>query len=211
MGTTPTYQLPYPELTDPADGPDGFKDLAERVETVLKAQATVPTGVIAPFAGAAAPAGWALCNGQALSRTTYAALFAALGTTYGAGDGTTTFNLPNLAQRVPAGLDAAQTEFNALGKTGGARTHTLAAAESGVRNHGHGVNDPGHIHNTGHALIATGMANQGAGTGFDWGPLDLNQFGAYTGISIQGSGDSAAQAAHNNLQPYVVVNYIIKT
>lgn len=65
----------------------------------------VPTGVIAPFAGTSAPTGWALCAGQAVSRTTFAALFAVINTTWGAGDGSTTFNLPDFRGRVPAGLD----------------------------------------------------------------------------------------------------------
>lgn len=64
-----------------------------------------PAGVMAPFAGSAAPTGWLLCAGQAVSRTTYAALFTAIGTTWGAGDGSTTFNLPDMRGRVPAGAD----------------------------------------------------------------------------------------------------------
>ena len=65
----------------------------------------IPSGAVLPFAGTAAPAGWLLCYGQAVSRTTYAALFNALGTAYGAGDGSTTFNLPDLRGRVPGGKD----------------------------------------------------------------------------------------------------------
>lgn len=61
----------------------------------LSVQSIVPPGVVLPFAGSAAPDGWLLCQGQAVSRTTYAALFASLGTAYGVGDGSTTFNLPN--------------------------------------------------------------------------------------------------------------------
>lgn len=65
----------------------------------------IPTGAVIPFAGSAAPTGWILCFGQAISRATFAALFALIGTTYGVGDGTTTFNLPDLRGRVAAGLD----------------------------------------------------------------------------------------------------------
>lgn len=65
----------------------------------------VPAGVLAPYAGSAAPTGWLLCHGQAVNRTTFAALFAVLGTTYGAGDGSTTFNLPDMRGRVVAGKD----------------------------------------------------------------------------------------------------------
>ena len=83
----------------------------------------MPTGAVLPYAGSSAPTGFLLCDGSAVSRTTYANLFAVIGTTYGAGDGSTTFNLPNFKGRVGVGFDANQTEFNALGKTGGAKTH----------------------------------------------------------------------------------------
>ena len=63
----------------------------------------MPTGAIIPYGGSSAPAGWLLCNGQAVSRTTYAELFAIIGTAYGVGDGSTTFNLPDYSDRVPQG------------------------------------------------------------------------------------------------------------
>lgn len=72
---------------------------------VAAAGGLAPTGVILPFAGSAAPAGWLLCAGQAVSRTTYAALFTAIGTSYGTGDGSTTFNLPDMRGRMPGGKD----------------------------------------------------------------------------------------------------------
>lgn len=64
-----------------------------------------PSGVVLPFAGSTAPSGWLLCFGQAVSRTTYASLFAAIGTAFGVGDGSTTFNLPDMRGRVPGGKD----------------------------------------------------------------------------------------------------------
>ena len=72
---------------------------------VAAAGGLAPTGVVLPFAGAAAPVGWLLCYGQTVSRATYAALFAAIGTTYGAGDGSTTFALPDLRGRIAGGKD----------------------------------------------------------------------------------------------------------
>lgn len=77
-----------------------------------------PTGAVEMFAGSVVPAGWLLCNGQALSRTTYAALFAAIGTSYGAGDGSTTFNVPNMEAKIP------RMQAAARGGTGGSATHT---------------------------------------------------------------------------------------
>ncbi len=71
-----------------------------------KAVPVMPVGCVIPFAGAAAPTGWLLCQGQAVSRTTYAQLFSVIGTTYGSGDGSTTFNLPDMRGRVAVGSDA---------------------------------------------------------------------------------------------------------
>ena len=79
------------------------------VQTAVGSLVTIPSGMLAPFAGATAPTGWFLCDGQAVSRSTYANLFAVIGTTYGAGDGTassgTTFNVPDLRGRTIAGQD----------------------------------------------------------------------------------------------------------
>lgn len=72
-----------------------------------------PVGVVQAFAGSTTPDGWLLCDGSAVSRTTYAALFSAIGTTYGAGDGTTTFNLPNLVDKFVEGSSTAGTEKTA--------------------------------------------------------------------------------------------------
>ena len=115
-------------------------EIADNSVTVAKlaaaiAESLVPSGAITPFAGSAAPTGWFSCDGSAISRATYAALFAAIGTTYGAGDGSTTFNLPNLKGRVPVGVDAAQTEFDTRGETGGAKTHLLSSAEMPSHTH----------------------------------------------------------------------------
>jgi microcystin-dependent protein len=146
----------------------------------------VPAGVITQFAGAAAPAGYLLCDGTAYSRTvTYNTLFDAIGTTYGGGDGSTTFNVPNLKGRVPVGLDASQSEFDALAETGGAKTHTLTTAE--IPSHSH----PGQIV-FGGGSGGTGVRIEGIGS------------------SQPNTGSTGGGGAHNNLQPYIVVNYIIK-
>ena len=144
--------------------------------------ALVPaSGIIEMFAGSAAPTGYMICDGAAISRTAYAALYAAIGTTYGAGNGSTTFNIPNLKGRVVVGKDASQTEFDVLGETGGAKTHTLTVAQLPARTY-----------------ASADDALQGAeGSSGHW-MFDSN----YNG---QGLGQ-----AHNNLQPYLTLNYIIK-
>lgn len=79
--------------------PNGFSQVWYLFFNLLyqRSSAIVPTGQVIDYAGAAAPNGFLLCNGAAVSRTTYAALFAVIGTTYGAGDGSTTFNVPNVS------------------------------------------------------------------------------------------------------------------
>jgi microcystin-dependent protein len=162
--------------------------------------AGVPAGASMDFRGTVPPAGWLLEDGSAVSRTTYAALFAVIGTTYGAGDGSLTFNLPDSRRRVNVGTGGGF----AVGQTGGEETHTLTTQE--MPQHGHGVNDPGHTHtqkagtpgggDNNFTMNPTGGANQG--------PTAAST----TGISIQASGSSAA---HNNMQPYLVALKIIKT
>jgi microcystin-dependent protein len=147
-------------------------------------------GVISFFGGTVPPAGWLICDGSAISRVQYAELFAAIGTTYGAGNGTTTFNLPNFKGRVAVGLDAAQTEFDTLGETGGAKTHTLTVAEM-----------PSHTH-TIEGLAGTDDLNF-TGNGGAFAAAD-----AVTPYDQQTQPTGGGQA-HNNLQPYNVVHYII--
>lgn len=108
---------------------------------------TGPSGTICIWPTNTPPSGWLICDGAAVSRTTYGVLWTLLGTTYGAGDGTTTFNLPNLKGRVVVGRDAADTDWDTLGETRGAKTHTLSAAE--MPTHSHTVNSHSHTGNTG--------------------------------------------------------------
>jgi microcystin-dependent protein len=100
--------------------------------------------MITPYAGSTAPANWQLCYGQAISRTTYASLFAVISTAYGAGDGTTTFNLPDLRGRGIAGVDnmggsdAGRIDIaNSSGTVVGSQYVTLTGAQSGVPAHSH--------------------------------------------------------------------------
>lgn len=174
----------------------------------------IPTGAVVPFAGTSAPTGWILTFGQAVSRTTYAALFAVIGTTYGSGDGSTTFNLPDLRGRVVAGEDdmggtsanrltglSGGVDGDVLGGTGGLETHTLTVAQ--IPLHGH----PAYISTSGTDPNSTG--------GFALNSESVSTYSAYTGslsatpgqqIGGTGGGDS-----HNNVQPTIILNYIIKT
>lgn len=166
------------------------------------------------YGASSAPSGWLLCDGSAVSRSTYATLFAIISTTYGSGDGSTTFNLPNLKGRVPVGRDAADTSFDVLGETGGAKTHTLTSAESGVPAHTHPISDPGHFHslNVWSFFVQTNLVS-GFQTTSNTGVLasTVNTNSQTTGITVSNNTAANASSAHNNLQPYIVLNYIIKT
>lgn len=121
----------------------GVNDALDELKTELDEKidaigSGLPVGSIVDFAGAAAPTGWLLCTGQAVSRTTYAALFDVLGTTYGAGNGTSTFNLPDTRGRTTVGVDASQSNridittypnARTIGGTMGESTVTLSASQ----------------------------------------------------------------------------------
>lgn len=190
------------KAADPTD-PD---DLATK-SYVDAGVVTTPPGIVELYAGTTAPSGYLLCDGSAVSRTTYAALFAIIGTTYGVGDGSTTFNVPNLKGRVPVGLDSSQVEFDALGETGGAKTHTLTIAE--MPSHDHGGNTGATNPNANFNLTVAG-SNPSSPSHIVRGTSTGSVANAISGashshpITAQGGG-----TAHNNLQPYLVMNYII--
>ena len=160
---------------------------------------SAPIGMVAPFAGSTVPSGWLLCYGQNVSRSTYAALFTALSTAFGSGDGSTTFGLPDLRGRVVAGLNNmggtsssalnAQSWSSTLGTSGagGSQSHTLSTSEM-----------PSHNHSTiSYGYFNAYVANQA-----------LNAVQNYSqGFTVTGSAGSGS--SHNNVQPTMVLNYII--
>jgi microcystin-dependent protein len=157
---------------------------------------TAITGEVRSFAWSSAPTWWFVCNGSAVSRTTYSDLFSAIWTLYGIGDGSTTFNIPDTRGRVIGWYDAWQTEFSVIGKTWGVKAHTLTEAEM-----------PSHTHNI---INVSG----GSGGSARW-PLWQTQFNAWYALWIDwGSPQAIANTwgwlAHNNIQPYITMNYIIK-
>jgi microcystin-dependent protein len=183
----------------------------------------VPLGGLLPYIGATAPnSAFALPFGQAISRTTYATLFTLVSTTFGAGDGSTTFNLPDLRGRLPAGVDnmggSAASRIGSvvtdggtivgatLGSVGGSATHALITAELAA--HSHTITDAGHQHppQAGNKYIYdTG------GTGFfaasGTGGSNANTGTATTGITINNAGSGSAHAL---LQPTIMLNYILR-
>ena len=148
--------------------------------------------------------GWLKCAGAAVSRTTYADLFAVIGTAFGAGDGTTTFNLPDCRGRVLGAIGTGVgLSARALGDTVGAETHTLTIGEMPA--HNHGVNDPGHKHNSNVAATNLAVANGGSNDDIGQGSVDTGA--SFTGITLDNTGGGGA---HNNMQPTLFVgNYFI--
>lgn len=151
----------------------------------------VVTGEIKMWPTATAPTGYLICDGVVRNIVDYPALGALLGSTYG-GNGTTTFAPPNLKGKVVVGQDTGQTEFDVLSETGGAKTHTLTTAEI-----------PAHTH----PVSAGTLITKGGSTYY------FNQ-GTTTADRAQDASVAAntgGGGAHNNLQPYMVLNYVIKT
>jgi len=165
----------------------------------------VPTGTVSAFAGSAAPTGYLLCDGTAVNRTTYATLFGVISTTYGIGDGSTTFNLPDLRGRVVAGLGESLLGVTAdsLGDDNGliasTKTHTLLEAEMPSHQHKTDGTDSGDRH----------AVRKGSDAIIDGTSTTSSADDAYykTG-SVTGTAGSGQ--AHNNVQPTIILNYIIK-
>lgn len=153
------------------------------------------TGIIVPYVGVAAPTGWLLCQGQAVSKTTYAALYAVVGVNAFGTDTGTDFYLPNLQGRVPVGVSTTDTDFDRA-DTGGVKSVLLTSSQSGVPAHAHTINGQ---------MISVSQIG-----GDDAGVLSGTiTSGAYY-ENTQNSTPYNAAEAHTNLQPYIALNYIVK-
>jgi microcystin-dependent protein len=162
----------------------------------------IPIGIVWPFAGAegSVPTGWLICGGQAVSRTTYAALFAVIGTTYGTGDGSTTFNVPDLRGRMISGKDdMGSSAANRLTNAASGVTGTTLGASGGTENKTLTTNElPAHTHDVvGYQVLGGGGLPQSSASATS---------SASTTTSSAGSG-----AAFGIMNPVLVLNYIIKT
>ena len=150
-----------------------------------------PTGAVIPFAGSSAPSGWFFCNGQELNRSTNSELFSAIGTTFGEGDGSTTFAVPDLRDRFALGAnsiggsDAGRVDnfSTSPGDSGGSDEHQLTEAEM-----------PSHTHTI--PFREGGAGGQAAASEVGFGDIT--------------SGSAGGDQAHNNIPPFIALNYIIK-
>ena len=205
----------------------GVNNSAVTTSLDYKMRINNPTGEITLWGTSTAPTGWLIADGSTVSRSTYSALFAVLGTTYGAGDGSTTFGIPNLQGKFPVGKDAS-AEFDVLGETGGSKTSALGVSNLPAHNHTGSasvtVNDNGLD-----VLYNAGSYTTGYITGRDAnndGIIDgtSNTFGIAVGsatehghtasasvtINTSGGNGTATGDAFTNLPPYFAINFIIR-
>lgn len=200
----------------------------------------MPVGAIIPFTGSTVPEGWLLCDGSAVSRTDYSELFDVIGTTYGAGDGSTTFALPSLTDRAALGVSSGY----ALASTGGAETVTIDAAK--MPDHYHVIPEHGHANTIAiktpqlshtitqpvmkYTRLDGAVANGGGGsqvtrynstssksmsksTGVgvaDHAATACTMSGSITDCAAMTSGSKGGGGAHNNMMPYLALAYIIR-
>lgn len=189
--TTTNYGFIKPNVNDPVDqdlwGGQLNDSLDDIDATIFSEKAAFPVGCVMHFLGGTAPAKWLFLDGAAVSRTTYADLFALLGTTYGVGDGSTTFNLPNAQRRVfvGAGGTGTGTLANTVGSVGGSETHTLTSSE----------------------IPSVSVNIPTGGTFGSYSGVALGGSGSVSPIS--GATTSGGGGSHNNMQPSFVANVII--
>ena len=212
VGTSQMMSVPYALYAENTE-----LDSATVVDMIINAISNsisnaVPTGIVQAYSITTAPTGWLLCDGSAVSRATYTDLFTLIGTTYGLGDGSTTFNLPDLRGRVPVGKDdmggnAANIVLingDTLGNSGGEETHTLTTDEmaslssyiGNPTNTSSGSSISSYL-NTSMISSSFNTPNQGSPQGYPfphWQSLHTN----------------AGDQPHNIMQPYLIMNYIIK-
>jgi len=185
-----------------SNGPPGQTGPTGATGPVGSSGTVLPTGTMQMYLGANAPEGWLVCNGSPVSRTSYAALFALIGTAYGGGDGTSTFNLPNLQDRVPMGASSTK----ALGSVGGADSVALS-----------GGNLPAHNHTATHDHWLTSRDGTTGGSqtssvlsGGGNGPTNANNAAIASNSVMTGPGPGTSVPV-SIVQKYLAVNYIVKT
>jgi microcystin-dependent protein len=195
-------------------------------------------GIIKMYGGASAPSGYLLCDGSEVSRATYADLFSVIGTSFGFGDGSTTFELPDLTARFPVGMDGGDADFDHIGHIGGdkrvtlnvlempSHTHTQQAHNHTQQAHNHNMStqDTDHDHNIAfNNATAAGSTEPRIATGGTYesdGPISNNRQDHRHTIWSRTAVNNAATAvnnnagagnSHQNLPPYLAINFIIKT
>lgn len=186
-----TYEVRNALMVKSATLPSGgviWDDLKRFYDVIRTNVDTERVGVVKDFAGNTIPEGYLLCDGSEVSRDTYAALFTAIGTLWGGGDGLTTFNLPNINGRVAVGFDATEADYNTVGNTGGEKEHLLIINEM-----------PNHMHQTGDETFNIGSSVGGT-----------NLLRPEPTGTLINTTDVGGDTPHENRPPYAVFKKIIR-
>lgn len=197
----------YATITDEPLYTNGAIEPVEPIEA-----AELPIGTMVAYAGTKVPENWLVCNGAEVSRTTYAKLFEIIGTNYGAGNGSTTFNLPDKRGRVSVGLNNNDTNFNALGKKGGHKA---------LQEHNHGFSGTtatsGEHNHTGNTLEVamktsdyTRDCARNLSSSADYYNVTITNNAGSHNHTFNGTTANAGTGNAGNLQPYETDNWIIK-
>lgn len=187
---------------------DKANEMLEGIQIDVIIPPPTPVGATMLWAGVVEPDGWIICDGRELNRTTYADLFDAIGTLWGDGNGTTTFNIPDLTYRIPMG--ASSSPALDVGQLAGEAEHTLTAAEMPTHNHtitqtphSHPPVSPATVFVGRHATGSTDWIRATAGATFD----QMSATGtANANITLANAGSGSA---HNNIPPVAGVYFII--
>lgn len=180
-----------------------LSDHQDRLNTLEQNANLINAGTIVWYGSSATPTGYLKCDGSIVSRETYTSLFAVVGETYGAGDGASTFQLPDLRGRSPLGSGTGSgLTARTAGTSVGEETHVLTSAE--IASHTHSIAESPHTH----TWPAVGSAGAGTGQTESLGSSTDEQtsFGG-TGISMQNTGSGTG---HNTMQPFAVATALIK-
>lgn len=194
--TASTHKTAAETAETNAEAAQAAAEVAQAAAEAAASSLSIPAGTIVPYGGSSAPTGWLLCYGQAISRTDYSGLFGVIGTTYGNGNGSTTFNVPDLRGRFPLGKD----------DMGGSAANRVAGATS---LNGNGGNQylQNHVHGTGTLAIAASSNTSIA----DGGGTPQGAAAESHTHGLSGSTGNPTSATVSQMNPYLVINYIIKT
>jgi len=188
----------------------GTPTLSTDATTFIDLQNYVPTGCVKMYAGSTPPSSWLICDGGAVSRTTYADLFAVIGTTYGQGNGSTTFNVPDMRGNVVVGHNG--STYN-RGSTGGSPTHEITTAEMPIHSHT-GTSDVGGAHSHTGTIGSTGSHQHTGSTDYTdvshkhkqtLGPIDDKNFSNVYGQNPPADGDGTVESG--SYTDYASINH----